>query len=88
LRLLWLEDLMDMLEVVVWNEVYLKVSDILVPGRVVEIESNTDRRDEMFRATVVEIKTLQQEGPNGERSEDTSTGIRDSSPIFFGDHGR
>jgi hypothetical protein len=31
----WLEDLMDVLEVVVWNEVYLKVSDILVPGRVV-----------------------------------------------------
>ena len=28
----WLEDLMDALEVVVWNEVYLKVSDILVPG--------------------------------------------------------
>jgi DNA polymerase III, alpha subunit len=28
----WLEDLMDMLEVVVWNEVYLKVSDISCPG--------------------------------------------------------
>src|SRR5512132_4435301 len=35
----WLEDLMDMLEVVVWNEVYLKVSEILVPGRVVELKA-------------------------------------------------
>jgi DNA polymerase III, alpha subunit len=26
------EDLMNVLEVVVWNEVYLKVSDVLVPG--------------------------------------------------------
>src|SRR5216110_1842195 len=30
-----LEDLLDILEVVVWNELYLKVSDVLVPGRVV-----------------------------------------------------
>src|SRR5262249_28483118 len=28
---IWVEDLMDMLEVVVWNEVYLKISDLLVP---------------------------------------------------------
>src|SRR6266566_2671372 len=69
---LWLEDLMDMLEVVVWNEVYLKVSDILVPGRVVELKATLDRRDEMLRATVVEIKTLATGRPNGERSEDTS----------------
>jgi DNA polymerase III subunit alpha len=34
---MWLEDLMDVLEVVVWNEVYLKVVDILVPGEVVEL---------------------------------------------------
>ncbi len=68
----WLEDLMDMLEVVVWNEVYLKVSDILVPGRVVELKATLDRRDEMLRATAVEIKTLAAGRPNGEISEDTS----------------
>src|SRR5213592_312252 len=33
----WLEDLTDMLEVVVWNEVYLKISDSLAAGRVIEI---------------------------------------------------
>jgi DNA polymerase III subunit alpha len=70
----WLEDLMDMLEVVVWNEVYLKVSDILVPGRVVELKATLDRRDEMLRATAVEIKPLTAARPNGAtaRSEDTS----------------
>src|SRR5882757_2393579 len=68
----WLEDLMDALEVVVWNEVYLKVSDVLVPGRVVELKATLDRRDEMLRATAVEIKPLAAAGANGanERSED------------------
>jgi len=70
----WLEDLMDVLEVVVWNEVYLKVSDILVPGRVVELKATLDRRDEMLRATAVEIKPLLAARSNGatERSEDKS----------------
>jgi DNA polymerase-3 subunit alpha len=61
----WLEDLMDVLEVVVWNEVYLKVSDILVPGRVVELKATLDRRDEMLRATAVEIKPLLAARSNG-----------------------
>src|SRR5215211_209902 len=61
----WLEDLMDTLEVVVWNEVYLKVSDILLPGRVVELKATLDRRDEMLRATAVEIKPLEAGRRNG-----------------------
>ena len=54
----WIEDLMNMLEVVVWNEVYLKMSDILVPGRVVELKGTLDRRDDMLRATALEIKPI------------------------------
>src|SRR6266487_1772727 len=70
----WLEDLVDMLEVVVWNEVYLKVSDILVPGRVVELKATLDRRDEIPRAVAQEIKKLSPRKPNGatEGSEDMS----------------
>src|SRR5262245_20835829 len=70
----WLEDLMEVLEVVVWNEVYLKVSDILVPGRVIELKATLDRRDEMLRATAVEIKPLAATKANGatDRSENTS----------------
>jgi DNA polymerase-3 subunit alpha len=61
----WIEDLMGMLEVIVWNEVYLKVSDILVPGQVVEVKGTIDRRDEMLRATASEIKPLAQGKRNG-----------------------
>ncbi len=70
----WLEDLVDVLEVVVWNEVYLKVSDVLLPGGVVELKATLDRRDEMLRATALEIKPLAAARANGatERSEDTS----------------
>ncbi len=76
--IVWLEDLMDTLEVVVWNEVYLKVSDILVPGRVVELKATLDRRDEMLRATAVEIKPVAAGRPNGgtERSEGKVSAIR------------
>jgi DNA polymerase-3 subunit alpha len=66
----WIEDLMDMLEVVVWNEVYLRVSTVLLPGRVVEVKGTLDRRDEMVRATAVEIKPLAPGKPNG--ANDTS----------------
>jgi DNA polymerase III subunit alpha len=71
---IWVEDLLNMLEVVVWNEVYLKVSDLLVPGRVVELKATLDRRDEMLRATAVEIKPIASGTPNGaaEQSADTS----------------
>jgi len=51
----WLEDLTQMLEVVVWNEVYLKVSDALVSGRVIEIKGTLDKREEVLRATATEI---------------------------------
>jgi len=61
----WLEDLTDMLEVVVWNEVYMKISDALVTGRVVEIKGTLDKRDDALRGTAQEIKTLAPEKTNG-----------------------
>jgi hypothetical protein len=58
---------------VVWNEVFLKVSDILVPGRVVELKATIDRRDEMVRAVAVEIRPLATTKPNGAiKSDDAS----------------
>src|SRR6266704_802065 len=70
---IWVEDLSDILEVVVWNEVYLKISDVLVAGRVVEIRGTLDRRDDALRATAQEVKTLAPGKANGanERSTDT-----------------
>ena len=69
----WVEDLSDMLEVVVWNEVYVKISDALAAGRVVEIRGTLDKRDDALRATAQEIKMLASGKTNGanERATDT-----------------
>jgi DNA polymerase-3 subunit alpha len=77
----WIEDLMDMLEVVVWNEVYLKVADVLVPGRVVELKGTLDRRDEMLRATAVDIKPLTSGKPIGANERTAET--LQKSPILL-----
>jgi DNA polymerase-3 subunit alpha len=68
----WIEDLTHMLEVVVWNEVYLKVSDALAAGNVVEVKGTVDKRDEALRATALEIRLLAPGKTNGaiERSTD------------------
>ncbi|HJW38863.1 MAG TPA: OB-fold nucleic acid binding domain-containing protein, partial [Candidatus Udaeobacter sp.] len=62
---LCIEDLTHMLEVVVWNEVYLKVSDALAPGRVVEIKGTLDKREEVLRGTALEIRSLALGKTNG-----------------------
>jgi DNA polymerase III subunit alpha len=66
---IWIEDRTDMLEVIVWNDVYLRVSGALVVGRVVEIKGTLDKRDEIPRATAQEIKTLAAAKPNGAGAE-------------------
>src|SRR6266496_1325113 len=62
---LWIEDLTDMVEVVVWNEVYLKVADALTAGRVVEIKGTLDKREEVIRGTALEIRSLALGKTNG-----------------------
>ncbi len=67
----WVEDLSDMLEVVVWNEVYVKISDALAAGRVIEIRGTLDKRDDAVRATAQEIKTFASGKTNGARERAT-----------------
>jgi DNA polymerase-3 subunit alpha len=54
----WLEDLTGTIEVVVWNEVYSKISESLVPGSVVAIRGTLDKRDDTVRATAQKLKVL------------------------------
>src|SRR5206468_472831 len=70
---IWVEDLTDMLEVVVWNEVYVKISDALAAGRVVEIRGTLDKRDDAVRATAQEIKMLAPGKTNGANEGATDT---------------
>ena len=60
-----------MLEVVVWNEVYLKISNLLSGGRVVEVRGTLDKRDEGVRATAQDMKSLASDHVNG--TNETST---------------
>jgi DNA polymerase III subunit alpha len=69
---IWVEDVTDMLEVVVWNEVYLRVSGVLAAGCVVEIRGALDKRDDVLRATAQEVKALTPDKMNG--ASQTSTG--------------
>jgi DNA polymerase-3 subunit alpha len=55
----WLEDLTGTVEVMIWNDVYSKVSDSLVPGKVVAIQGTVDKRDDTVRAAAQKLKVLQ-----------------------------
>ncbi len=52
----FLEDLTGTLEVVVWNEVYVKIAEALSPGRVIAIQGTLEKRDEAVRATAQKVK--------------------------------
>src|SRR5712691_6616766 len=65
---MWVEDRTGALEVVVWNEVYVKVSDALALGRVVEIQGAVDTRGDSVRATAQKVKVLGAEKTNGAAS--------------------
>jgi DNA polymerase-3 subunit alpha len=65
----FLEDLTGTLEVVLWNEVYVKVSDALMLGRVIAIQGTLDKRDESVRATAQKVKVLTPAHTNGSNGE-------------------
>ncbi len=77
----WVEDLTDMLEVVVWNEVYLKISDSLAAGRVIEIRGTLDKREEVLRAMATEIRLLAPGKTNG--ANEQSTDARQEHPVLL-----
>jgi DNA polymerase-3 subunit alpha len=62
---IWLEDLSGTLEVVIWNDLYVKIAETLVPGRVVEVQGTIDTRGDSLRATAQKVKVLSAETPNG-----------------------
>jgi DNA polymerase-3 subunit alpha len=65
----WIEDLSATLEVVIWNDVYLKVAEALAAGRVVEIEGTIDTRGDSVRAIAQKVKVLTPGNGNGAGNE-------------------
>jgi DNA polymerase-3 subunit alpha len=61
----WLEDLSGTLEVVIWNETYVKVANVLTPGAVVAMEGTLDTRDDAVRATAQKVLALSPDAKNG-----------------------
>jgi len=77
----WLEDLTSTLEVVLWNEVYVKVADSLVPGRVIAVRGTLDRRDDALRAVAQDAKILAPSGSSPSApNESNGNGRTDESP--------
>jgi DNA polymerase-3 subunit alpha len=70
----WIEDLTGTLEVVIWNDVYVKVSDALATGRVVEIQATIDTRGDSLRATAQKVRVLTTEKTNGAQNTNSSLG--------------
>jgi DNA polymerase-3 subunit alpha len=62
---IWMEDLTGSIEVVVWNDVYVTVSEILTPGRVIEIRGTIDTRGDSLRATAQKLRLVTREKSNG-----------------------
>jgi DNA polymerase-3 subunit alpha len=54
-----LEDLTGTIEVMIWNDVYVKVSESLVPGTVVALQGTVDKREDTVRAVAQKAKVLQ-----------------------------
>ena len=81
----WLEDLSATLEVVLWNEVYMKVADALVLGRVIAVQGTLDRRDDALRAVAQKAKVLTAaDGQSRSPNETNGNGSRENeSPLVL-----
>src|SRR5438105_14030528 len=76
----WVEDRTGTLEVVVWNDVYITISEMLVPGRVVEIRGTIDTRADSLRATAQKVRVPSANKPNGAADGNgESTRLRDAT---------
>ena len=83
----FLEDLSGTLEVVLWNETYVPVSDALELGTVIAIRGTLDKREDSVRATAQKVRLLKPEHaaaslPNHEeRSNGDASRVREDAPL-------
>jgi DNA polymerase-3 subunit alpha len=79
----WIEDLTGTLEVVIWNDVYIQVSDALATGRVIIIQGTVDTRGDSLRATAQKVKVLTGAKSNGAVTNERSTSALDEQPAVL-----
>jgi DNA polymerase-3 subunit alpha len=75
---IFLEDLSGTIEIVLWNEVYVQVAEVLEAGRVIAVRGTLDKREDAVRATAQRVKVLlpnaaapSAKAPSGEDQRDT-----------------
>jgi DNA polymerase-3 subunit alpha len=61
----WVEDLTATLEIVIWNDLYVQVSEMLMTGRVVDVQGTIDTRGDSLRATAQKVRLITREKTNG-----------------------
>src|ERR1700693_1110030 len=72
----WLEDRTGALEIVVWNHVFVTVSELLEPGRVVEVRGTIDSRGDSLRATAQKVRV-----PAANKSNESTSGNGNGRPV-------
>ncbi len=87
----FLEDLTGTLEVVLWNETYMPVAQLLEPGKVIALRCTLDKRDDAVRATAQKVKVLKPDQPgaqpnngaemNGEAHGEGAPRVRDDATV-------
>jgi len=61
----WLEDRTGTIEIVIWNDVYVTVSELLLPGKVIEVRGTIDARADSLRATAQKVRVPTAAKSNG-----------------------
>jgi DNA polymerase-3 subunit alpha len=80
---IWVEDLSGVLEVVIWNDLYMKIAETLAAGRVVEVKGTIDTRGDSLRATAQLVKLLSMDKSNGSSRADAEQGRESEKPIVL-----
>src|SRR3954462_2949886 len=79
----WVEDLTGTTEVVIWNDVYVQVSEILATGRVVEVRGAIDTRGDLPRITAQRVRLLSRVRPNGTTVREAPTNGFDEPAVLL-----
>jgi DNA polymerase-3 subunit alpha len=78
----WLEDLTGTVEVMIWNDLYGEVADLLVTGRVIEVRGSADTRGDSVRVTAQKIRLVAQEKTRSANGDEAADSIGQSNPAI------
>ncbi|MEP7015507.1 MAG: DNA polymerase III subunit alpha [Verrucomicrobiota bacterium] len=78
-----LEDMTGSIEVFLWDDIYSKVAELIVPGRVIAVQAAVDSRDDRLRAVAQKVKVLTSAKANGEGNTGSANGTNGEPVILL-----